>query len=126
MRDLRSRSLTHIFNLGFQNFKIFLTKFPYCSNQSFPLADLRGPNSFNFMQFWGKFCKIVCWRPLLELAPIPRENPGSDTVFYSYYSKCENAKKIECPNLHHEKFNAQMFEVSARLWQIFFHGKLDY
>ena len=22
-----------------------------------------GPNSFNFMQFWGKFGKIVCWRP---------------------------------------------------------------
>ena len=21
------------------------------------------PNSFNFMQFWGKFGKIVCWRP---------------------------------------------------------------
>ena len=23
-----------------------------------------GPNSFNFMQFWGKFGKIVCWCPL--------------------------------------------------------------
>ena len=23
-----------------------------------------GPNSFNFMQFLGKFGKIVCWRPL--------------------------------------------------------------
>ena len=22
-----------------------------------------GPNSFNFMQFWGKFGKIVCWCP---------------------------------------------------------------
>ena len=22
-----------------------------------------GPNSFNFMQFLGKFGKIVCWRP---------------------------------------------------------------
>ena len=37
------------------------------------MADLRGargtrappggPNSFNFMQFLGKFGKIVCWRP---------------------------------------------------------------
>ena len=26
----------------------------------------RGPDSFNFMQFLGKFGKIVCWRPLLE------------------------------------------------------------
>ena len=23
----------------------------------------RSPNSFNFMQFWGKFGKIICWRP---------------------------------------------------------------
>ena len=34
------------------------------------LANLRGargtppgPYSFNFMQFWGKFGKIVCWHP---------------------------------------------------------------
>ena len=32
-----------------------------------------GPNSFNFLQFWGKFGKIVCWRPPGELAPPPRE-----------------------------------------------------
>ena len=25
----------------------------------------RGPNSFNFMQFWGNFGKIVCWCPHL-------------------------------------------------------------
>ena len=25
-----------------------------------------GPNSFNFMQFLGNFCKIVCWRPPLR------------------------------------------------------------
>ena len=55
-----------------------------------PVADLRGcardapprgcPNSFNFMQFLGKFGKIVCWRPPRgELAPLPRGNPGSAT-----------------------------------------------
>ena len=38
-----------------------------------------GPNSFNFMQFLGKFGKIVCWRPPGELAPPPRGNPGSTT-----------------------------------------------
>ena len=44
------------------------------------MADLRGgPNSFNFMQFLGKFGKIVCWRPPGELAPPPRGNPGSAT-----------------------------------------------
>ena len=29
----------------------------------------RRPNSFNFMQFSGKFYKIVCWHPPGELAP---------------------------------------------------------
>ena len=38
-----------------------------------------GPNSFNFMQFLGKFGKIVCWRPPGELEPPPRGNPGSAT-----------------------------------------------
>ena len=42
------------------------------------MADLRGregrvhswgPNSFNFMQFLGKFSKIVCWRPRAVGAP---------------------------------------------------------
>ena len=51
------------------------------------VADLRGceghvppppgPTSFNFMQFWGKFGKIVCWRPPPgELASPPQGNPG--------------------------------------------------
>ena len=46
------------------------------------VADLRGaqgmrtpwgPNSLNFMQFWGKFGKIVYW------CPPPQGNPGSAT-----------------------------------------------
>ena len=33
-----------------------------------------GPNSFNFMQFLGKFGKIVCWRPPLgSWRPLLRE-----------------------------------------------------
>ena len=40
----------------------------------------RGQNSFNFMQFLGKFDKFVCWRPPGELAPPPRGNPGSATA----------------------------------------------
>ena len=39
----------------------------------------RGPNSFNFMQFLGKFGEIVCWRPPGELVPPPQGNPGSAT-----------------------------------------------
>ena len=38
-----------------------------------------GPNSFNFMQFLGKFGKFLCWRPPGKLAPPPRGNPGSAT-----------------------------------------------
>ena len=38
-----------------------------------------GSNSFNFVQFLGKFGKIVCWRPP-GLVPPPRGNPGSATV----------------------------------------------
>ena len=56
-------------------------------NWAYSVADLnskildarppRGPNSFNFMQFLGKFGKIVCWRPPGELAPPPQGNPRS-------------------------------------------------
>ena len=28
-----------------------------------------GPKSFNFMQFWRKFAKIICWCPPGELVP---------------------------------------------------------
>ena len=41
-----------------------------------------GPNSFKFMQFWGKFGKIVCWRPLPgEFVAPPQGNSGSVTGF---------------------------------------------
>ena len=42
-------------------------------------APLAGPNSLNFMQFLGKFGKIVRWPSLGELALPPRGNPGSAT-----------------------------------------------
>ena len=59
------------------------------------LADLRGaqgtcappgcPNSFDFMQFSGKFGKIICWRPPPppgeELVRPSQGNPGSANVF---------------------------------------------
>ena len=62
----------------------------YCTDLSGPctVVDLRrvqgmhapgGPNSFNFMQFLGKFGKIVCWPPR-GLAPPPRGIPGSATA----------------------------------------------
>ena len=33
------------------------------------LAPPPGPKSFNFMQFWRKFAKIICWCPPGELVP---------------------------------------------------------
>ena len=41
------------------------------------------PNSLDFMQFWGKLGKIVCWRPPPppgELTPRPRGNLASATA----------------------------------------------
>ena len=38
----------------------------WCSGSSRPPG---GPNSFNFMQFLGKFGKIVCWPPQRAGAP---------------------------------------------------------
>ena len=52
-----------------------------------------GPNSFNFMQFLGKFGKIICWRPPTgELAPPPRGNPGSATVKDTFLGDCHIKK----------------------------------
>ena len=47
-----------------------------------PVADLGGSpptvqNFLNFMQFFAKFGKIICWRPPRGLAPPPSGNPGS-------------------------------------------------
>ena len=42
------------------------------------------PNSFNFMQFWGKFGKIVCWRPHLgEILDPPLIFMVRENSFYS-------------------------------------------
>ena len=57
-----------------------------------------GPNSFNFMQFSGKYGKIVCWRPPSpgQLAPPLRGNPGSTTDYcYTSDSKPRNRSFIK-------------------------------
>ena len=46
----------------------------------------RGPNSFDFMQFSGKFGKIVCWRPPPppgKLAPLEILDPPLESVSLS-------------------------------------------
>ena len=59
-----------------RTFRVEVILWKFCRDKSLPqitVADLHskildarppgGPNSFNFMQFLGKFGKIVCWRP---------------------------------------------------------------
>ena len=44
-------------------------------------------NFLNFMQFFAKFGKIICWRPPPGgLAPPPTGNPGSAPEFPSMYT----------------------------------------
>ena len=51
-----------------------------------------GRNSFNFMQCWGKYGKIVCWRPRGSCRPLLGEilDPPSKTLFdqYSFGASC--------------------------------------
>ena len=42
-------------------------------------------NFLDFMQFFGKFDKIVCWRPPRWLAPPPMGNPGSAPADLFYF-----------------------------------------
>ena len=37
-------------------------------------------NVLNFMQFFAKFGKVICWRPPGGLVPPPTGNPGSAPV----------------------------------------------
>ena len=54
----------------------------------------------NFMQFFGKFGKIICWHPPGGLAPPPTGNPGSapalDTIgFKACHIMYLNSQKNE-------------------------------
>ena len=80
----------------------------------YPLADHRGarrtppggPNSFNFMQFLGKFGKIVRWRPPGEMASPPRGNPGSATGYletlFIYIKLCQCMRAMTENLLHND------------------------
>ena len=51
---------------------------PNCSAQNFQNNSIGRPNSFDFMQFSGKFGKIVCWLHPWRVGD-PGGNPGSTT-----------------------------------------------
>ena len=59
----------------------------------------RGPNSFNFMQFCGKFAKIVCWHPLWRVGAPTRGNPRSATVYVVRYLQKTKKKYIRYKTL---------------------------
>ena len=61
-----------------------------------------GPNSFNFMQFLGKFGKIVCWCPPGELVPPPQGNPGSATAVYTVFTPHSTLYKVLCKSHIHQ------------------------
>ena len=66
---MRTR-MSHIYS----NIDLMSTWSHVVENQN-SLKDLKqGPNSFNFMQFLGKFRKIVCWCPHLTEIPDPPLN----------------------------------------------------
>ena len=76
-----------------------------------PVADLRGceglaphprPNSFNFMQFLGKFGKIVCWCPPRRFGAPPRGNPGS--INYGRLSVKLKEKEVFWPIFLHRMY----------------------
>ena len=82
---------------------VFLNQMVQCHRTSgpCPVADLRGgvrdappgPNSFNFMQFLGKFGKIVCWRPHLEdWRPLLGEILDPPLMSMLYTENCLKAK----------------------------------
>ena len=63
--SLLSRRLTTVVEA---NWKIWLLPVEYLRGEGARGACTPGgPNSFNFMQFLGKFGKIVCWRLLSEV-----------------------------------------------------------
>ena len=67
----------------------------------------QGPNSFIFMQFSAKNCKII---PIWELAHPPRKNPGPATANRS------TCNKRSIPSFDHSKHHSKKFySTSERL-----------
>ena len=93
------------------------------------MVDLRGtggtppgPNSFNFMQFWGKFGKIICWRPPPlsgELVPPPRGNPGATSAKISRRkgAYCNRKRKPEIFQFY-ENLNAMKENLVSWRWRV--------
>ena len=65
-----------------------------------PSAPILTParNVLNFMQFFGKIGKIVCWRPA-KLAPSPKENSGSAPE-YGDNKLCASSVNVEFAELN--------------------------
>ena len=88
-------------------------------------------NCLNFMQFFTKFGKIICWRPPGGLAPPPTGNPGSApddlvkmekhnkldtfTSLYSYSPSCMHPGRVPWPSLY--QMNHQTWPEMGRYFR---------
>ena len=66
----------------------------------------RGPNSFDFMQFLGKFRKIVCWGPLGSWRPLLGKILDPPLLDYTYGLTTSNWSKLTTPEISRVNNNA--------------------
>ena len=84
-----------------------------------PLARslLTSQNFLNFMQFFGKFGKLVCWRPLEGRRPsygeswIPIDSLVFLLLFFFMFGSCFRLVCIRYPFLHRRKSNIHKMKL---------------
>ena len=90
-----------------------------------PLARsfLTSQNSLNFMQFFRKFGKLVCWRPLEGRRPsygeswIPIDSLVFLLLFFFMFGSCFRLVCIRYPFLHRRKSNIHKMKLfTIFLW----------
>ena len=83
------------YNLGFE------ANFESGTIRRFPPPLPTAQNFLNFMQFFAKFGKIICWRPPGGLAPPPTGNPlsapamGSGSRLLYFEAQKEHGEDVE-------------------------------
>ena len=87
--------------------------FPIFLHRNLNTCSGLAPNSFNFMQFLDKFCKIVCWRPPGSWRPLLGEildppltcclkmsrqlEPPANQIFFNVIRFLKNLAKYSLP-----------------------------
>ena len=104
--------------LKFQNLEVWQVSGGSKEARGTPHVD---PNSFNFMQFLGKFCKIVCWHPPGGLAPPPQGGPASATARVLNYVGIQDTDwcaKIHFPNASREPLTQTWIGTQTEDWPL--------